>query len=81
MRLQHTYSRGLPGLCSFRNDAPLKKLEAAGSLEVRWCGCGLGLGHPRGDRGWGRGMGYETLREYIRGRGKIWSVKNKLIKF
>jgi hypothetical protein len=52
---QHTYSRGLPGLCSFRDDVPNpQETGGPGSLEVRWGG---GWRHPGGDRvGWGGGM-------------------------
>jgi hypothetical protein len=34
---QHTNNRGLPGLCSFRDDAcnPVR-LEAPGNLEIKW---------------------------------------------
>jgi hypothetical protein len=50
----------------------LKRLEAPGSLEVRW---GEGVGHPCGDwMGWGRGVGW---MEGGAGNGRQ-SVKNKL---
>jgi hypothetical protein len=55
----------------------LKRLEAPGSLEVRWGG---GWGHPRGDRGGvGRRCGMWNSRK-VDGEGAengIWSVKNK----
>jgi hypothetical protein len=54
----------------------LKRLEAPGSLEVRWGG---GWGHSHGDRVVGRRCGmWNSWR--VDGGHKIWSVKNKLIK-
>ena len=45
----------------------LKRLEASGSLEVR---CGGMWGHPYGDMvGWGGGVGYEAIGEWM-GRGR-----------
>ena len=38
----------------------LKRLEAPGSLEVRWGG---GWGHPHGDKGWGGGVGCGTIQK------------------
>jgi hypothetical protein len=55
----------------------LKRLEAPGSLEVRWGG---GWGHPRGDKGWEEGMGCGSSGGWMWGK-KIWSIKNKLIIF
>jgi hypothetical protein len=54
----------------------LKSLEAPGSLEIRWGGS---WGHPCGDMGCGRSMGNGTVRGWMEGGDKIWSVKNKLI--
>jgi hypothetical protein len=53
----------------------LKRLEAPGSLEVRW---GRVWGHPCGDGGWGfgGGVGCGAIGRWM---GGIWSVKNKLI--
>jgi hypothetical protein len=54
---QHTDSRGLPGLCLFRDGAPNPQepgdpREFKGQVEWGW-------GHPRGDRlGWEGGVGY-----------------------
>jgi hypothetical protein len=55
----------------------LKRLEAPGSLEVRWGG---EWGHPYGDRmGWGGGVGCGAIRVWMGEMGNgIWSVKNKL---
>jgi hypothetical protein len=54
---QHTYSRGLPGLCSFRDDAPNPQ-ETGGPREFK----GQVGGHPCGDGvGWGGGVGWEQL--------------------
>jgi hypothetical protein len=55
----------------------LKRLEASGSLEVRW---DRGWGHPRGDRGGlGGGVGCGAVGGWMRGAGNgIWSVKNEL---
>jgi hypothetical protein len=40
---QHTYSRGLPGLCSFRDDAPNPQ-ETGGPRKFRGqLGCGVGV--------------------------------------
>jgi hypothetical protein len=43
----HTYSRGLPGLCSFRDDVPNPQ-EVAGPREFRGQ-AGVGWGYPHGD--------------------------------
>jgi hypothetical protein len=51
---QHTCSRGLQSLCSFRDDAP-NPLETGGPREFR-CQVVV-VGHPRGDRGVGRRCG------------------------
>ena len=45
----------------------LKRLEAPGSLEVRW---GWVLGHPRGDRGREGGMGCRKVGWWT-GFGKV----------
>ena len=53
----------------------LKRLEAPGSLEVRW-GEGRVWGHPHGDKGVGRRYGMWNSRKVDQGgRNKIWSVK------
>jgi hypothetical protein len=59
----------------------LKRLEAPGSLEVRW---GMGWGHPCGDRRVGRRYGIWNSQMVAGGGGsegqdKIWSIKNQLI--
>jgi hypothetical protein len=51
----------------------LKRLEAPGSLEVRWGG---GWGHSLGDRGWGGGTGCGTVRGWM----GVFGVKYKLLK-
>ena len=53
MRPQHTYSRGLPGLDSVKENAP--NPEETGSLR-QFRGL-VGWGHPHGDRGLGRRYG------------------------
>ncbi len=53
----------------------LKRLEAPGSLEVRW---GEGWEHPHGDRGFEKRYGMWSIRR-VDGGNKIWSVKNKLL--
>jgi hypothetical protein len=51
----------------------LKRLEAPGSLEVRWGGR---WGHTSGDRvGWVGGVGCRTVRGWTGVGNKIWSVK------
>jgi hypothetical protein len=53
----------------------LKRMEAPGSLEVRWEEL------PRGDRwGWGEGVGCGALKVEGGAGNGIWSVKDKLIK-
>jgi hypothetical protein len=54
-------------------DLNLKRLEAPGSLEVRW---GWGWGHSYGDRGVGRRYGTWNSWRMDGGGNKIWSVKN-----
>jgi hypothetical protein len=49
----------------------LNRLEAPGSLEVRWSGA---WGHPCGDRGVGRRYGMWNSQR-VDGKDKIWSVK------
>ena len=75
---QHTYNRGLPGLCSFRDDAPNPQ-ETGGPREFRGQ-VGWGMGHPRGDR-----VGREEVWDVEQSEGGwggagngIWSVKNEL---
>jgi hypothetical protein len=52
----------------------LKRLEASGSLEVRWGG---GWGHPCGDGvGWGGGVGWGAVGRWM-GRGKEWNMECK----
>jgi hypothetical protein len=72
---QHTYIRGLLGLCSFRDEAPNhQETGAPGSLEVRWSG---GVGHPHEDGvGWGGGVGYGAVRGWM-GRGREWNMECK----
>ena len=54
----------------------LKRLEAPGSLEVRWGG---GWGHPRGDRSGGEEVwDVEQSEGGWVARNGIWSVKNEL---
>jgi hypothetical protein len=68
---QHTYSRGLSGLCSFRDDAPNPQ-ECGGSKlfrgQVNW-----GWGYPCGDRvgglGWGGGIGCGAVWGWMGGWG------------
>jgi hypothetical protein len=48
MRPQHTYSRGLPGLCSIRDDAPNPQ-ETGGHREFRGQ---VGLGVEGGEEVW-----------------------------
>jgi hypothetical protein len=56
MNPQHTHSRALPGLCSFRDDAPNPQ-ETGGPREFRGQVGVRGSGHPLGDRlGWGGGV-------------------------
>jgi hypothetical protein len=52
-----------------------KRLEAPGTLEVRW---GEGWGHPHGDRGVGKRYGIWNRQRVDEGVDKIWSMK-KLI--
>jgi hypothetical protein len=42
----------------------LKRLDAPGSLEVKW---GVGLGHPHGDREWAGDVGCGAVRGWMRG--------------
>jgi hypothetical protein len=71
---QHTYSRGLLGLCSFRDDAPNPQ-ETGGPREFRGQVGG-------GTFTWRQGGGEEVWdvdqSEGGWGGNKIWSVKNKL---
>jgi hypothetical protein len=67
---KHSLSRGLPGLCSFRDDAPNSQ-ETGGPREFRgqvglgWGGEEVCVGHKQSNGGRGVGNG-------------IWSVKNEL---
>jgi hypothetical protein len=59
----------------------LKRLEAPGSLEVRW---GVVWGHPRGDEGWGVGR-WEEVWDVEQSEGgwgcREWNMEyKKLIK-
>jgi hypothetical protein len=74
MRAQHTYSRELPCLCSFRDDAPNPQ-ETGDPREFR-NQVGQGWGHPRGDRGWEGGVGCGKVGEWT-GRGIKSEVLNK----
>ena len=57
---EHTHSRRLTGLCSFRVDAPNLQ-ETGGPREFRGQLGGRWWGHPRGDGiGWGGGVGCGT---------------------
>jgi hypothetical protein len=77
VRPQHTYSRGLPGLCSFRDDAPNPQ-ETGGPREFRGQ-MGLGWGHPHGDRvGWGGGVGCGVVGGWMGAGNGIQSIKSKL---
>ena len=56
----------------------LKRLEAPGSLEVRWGGVG-GI-HVEKRVEWGGGVGCRADGGWMWGAGNgIWNVKNKLI--
>jgi hypothetical protein len=68
MRPQNTYSRGLAGLDSVRENAPYPK-ESWGSKEVGW-------GHLFGD-GWRRYGMWNTGKVDQEG-DKIWTVKKDL---
>jgi hypothetical protein len=67
----------MPGLCSFRDDAP-NPLETGGPWEFRGqVGWGLGISMWR--QGVGRRYGmWNSLR--VGWGDKMWSVKNKIIK-
>jgi hypothetical protein len=55
----------------------LKRLEAPGSLEVRWGGVGWGLGHPHGNGvGWRGGVGCGAVGGWM-GRGREWNMECK----
>jgi hypothetical protein len=66
--LTHIYSRGVPGLCSFRDDAPNPQ-ETGGPMEFR------------GQVGWG-GEEVWDVEQSEGGWGRvvngIWNVKNEL---
>ena len=67
MRPQHTHSRGLPGLCSFRDDAPNPQ-ETGGPREFRGqLGWEIGGGDILLETGeWG-GMGCGIVGGWTRG--------------
>jgi hypothetical protein len=73
MRPQHTYSRGLLGLCSFRYDAPNPQetrcpREFIG--QVWW---------EMGTSTWRQGVGRRYVmwnNQRVDGRDKTWNVKN-----
>ena len=73
---QHTYSRGLPGLCSFIDDAPNPQ-ETGGPRKFRGQ-----VGWGDGASTWrrvGRRCGMWSSHRVDWGKGNgIWSVKNKL---
>jgi hypothetical protein len=69
----HTVEDGQVYVHSEMMHLTLKRLEAPGSLEVRWGGR---WGHPRGDRWVGRRCGLWNSRRVSGGENKIWSVKN-----
>lgn len=67
MRPQHTYSRALPGLCSFREDAP--NPQESGNARVFRGQVGSGWGHPSGDGvGCGGGVGCGAVGGLMAGR-------------
>ena len=72
---QHIYSRGLPGLCSIRDDTPNPQ-DTGGHREFRGQ---EGWGHPHGNswvrRRYGMWNSQRVMRGYSEGN-KIWSVKN-----
>ena len=68
---EHTYSRGLQGLCSFRDDAPNPQ-ETGGPREFRGQ---VGWGHPRGDGvRWGRGVGCGSVKGWLGEQGMEYQV-------
>jgi hypothetical protein len=72
---QHTYSRGLLGLCSFRHDAPNPKetgRPASGSLESGGVVAGASTWRPGGVRS--RNGIWSSQRVNVGGNG-IWSIK------
>jgi hypothetical protein len=72
---QHIYSRGLPGLCSIRDDTPNPQ-DTGGHREFRGQ---EGWGHPHGNswvrRRYGMWNSQRVMRGYSEGN-KIWSVKS-----
>jgi hypothetical protein len=78
MRPWHTYIRGLPDLCPFRDDAP--NPQETGGPRVFRCQVGREVGKSTCRQGWGGVVGLGIVREFTRWENKIWSVKNKLIK-
>jgi hypothetical protein len=72
-RPQHTYSRGLPGFCSFRDDPPnLQKTRVSREFRSQ-----LGWGTFTWRQGVGMSYGMWKSRRVVVGN-KIWNVK-KLI--
>jgi hypothetical protein len=72
---QHTYSRGLLGLCSFRDDAPNPQ-ETGGPRESRGqVGWGWGI-HMETGEGWGGGVGCGAVGGWM-GRGRKWNTECK----
>jgi hypothetical protein len=64
---EHTYSRGLQGLCSFRDDAPNPQ-ETGGPREFRGqVACAVGTSTWRQGMGWRYGL-WSNRRVY---RGEI----------
>jgi hypothetical protein len=74
-RVQHTYSRGLPDLCSFRDDAPNPQ-ETGGSKEIRGQ-LGWGMGAIHLEMGWG-GEEMWDVEKSVGGRvGREWNMECK----
>jgi hypothetical protein len=71
---QHIHSRGLPGLCSIRDDAPNPQ-ETGGPRQFRggcvWRGGGASLWRRGGEEVWD----VEQLEGRQGGGDKIWSIK------
>ena len=67
------HSRGLPGLCSFKDDAPNPQ-KTRGPREFRGQ-VGLHWGHPCRDRGVGRKYGMWNSQRVDRRVDKIWNIK------
>jgi hypothetical protein len=78
MRPKHTYSRGLPGLCSFRDDAPNPQ-ETRGPREFRGQVGWEGGVSTRDGVGWRGDVGQGRVGGWV-GRGGEWNMgcKNEL---